>query len=64
MIDPFFARFGEHDYKTPSSTVPEDIEVKDVIFHPKYKVNRGYYDMALLKLTKPISIRRLKYNGL
>ncbi|KAL7640661.1 UNVERIFIED_CONTAM: hypothetical protein RMT77_008936 [Armadillidium vulgare] len=56
--DPFFARFGEHDYKTPSSTVPEDIEVKDVIFHPKYKVNRGYYDMALLKLTKPISIRK------
>ncbi|KAB7495917.1 Serine protease Hayan [Armadillidium nasatum] len=55
--DPFFARFGEHDYKIPSSTAPEDIDVQDVIFHPKYKVNRGYYDMALLKLKKPVGIR-------
>lgn len=53
--EPFFVRLREHDYDPGENTVnnfPEDFQISDIIFHPNYKLDQGYDDVALLKLAK------------
>lgn len=51
-------RFGEHDYDPEIGQnlyeIIQDREVENVIFHPLYELQKGYYDIALLKLAESV----------
>lgn len=56
--EPFFVRLGEHGISGADvSGKHEDIEMSDVIFHPNFKLEKGYFDMALIKLEDPVQFR-------
>ncbi|XP_076045402.1 venom protease-like isoform X2 [Oratosquilla oratoria] len=50
-------RLGEHDLATSKESPHADFGIKDTVFHPNYDYPKGYQDLALLKLDRPVKIK-------
>ncbi|GAB0096356.1 serine protease persephone-like [Sergentomyia squamirostris] len=51
---PTVVRLGKVTLKTNDDTAtPQDIQIRQIINHPRYKRNRNYDDIALIRLARP-----------
>ncbi|CAL4081241.1 unnamed protein product [Meganyctiphanes norvegica] len=56
-----WVRLGEHDFSNADDGVGvrvEDFSVAEVIYHPGYKPPQAYHDISLIRLAKPVQLRR------
>ncbi|CAL4079936.1 unnamed protein product, partial [Meganyctiphanes norvegica] len=54
-------RLGEHDFSNDDDGVGvrvEDFAVAEVIYHPGYEPPQAYHDISLIRLSKPVELRR------
>ncbi len=54
----FLCRVGEHITSTTSDGQHEDIQVSQIISHPSYSRSTLDADIALMKLSKPVTFGR------
>uniref|UniRef100_A0A182P8Z8 Peptidase S1 domain-containing protein n=1 Tax=Anopheles epiroticus TaxID=199890 RepID=A0A182P8Z8_9DIPT len=57
-VQPVVVRLGEYDIRTPSDDELE-LWVERVLEHPKYATRRPYYDIALIRLERPVQLTKL-----
>ncbi|XP_039758877.1 serine protease snake-like [Pararge aegeria] len=49
---PYLVRLGSRYLESLTHEAPEDVRIRNVIKHPRYKSPRRYYDIALIQLDK------------